>query len=367
MKNLKLKPLNLVYNIAVFVVLFAFVGVNVACAVPCGIVTGLVLGFVKTPEAALFMAVQKEIWEDHIEGGLYKDNPFLKTFKPADKENINGTTVHIPQAGKASDVKKNRTELPAEVKKRVDTPTSYQIGEFTSDPILITNADTKELSYDKRESAITEDRAKLAEEVAEDVLLSVVKPAFGTTQVIPATSILLTVGDAVPASAPSATGQRKGYQLNDMQRARSFFIRQKTWTEGKMFALITAEAEAQMFPANSQITATYMASVSETERRAGVMYKAFGFQIMTRSSVYVMDNAGAFKPSSAEGAATDVEGIVFYNGNNVEFAMGDVEFFEDLANPTYYGDIYSFLVRCGARARREKMEGVLVIKQAQAA
>ncbi|TZF81907.1 hypothetical protein FW774_17305 [Pedobacter sp. BS3] len=311
--------------------------------------------------------MQKDIWQNHIEENLYKDNAFLSTFVQVDKSYIDGRNVHIPQAGAASAVKKNRTTLPAEVKQRTDTPTSYQINEFTSDPILIPNADTHELSYDKRNSVLREDSAKLAEEVAEDVLLSMVKAAIGTTTALPAGNILSTTGDAVAATAPGATGNRKAYKLGDLQRAQSFFIRKKLWTEGRMYAIITGEAAAQMFPAESQVTATYMAAVSEAERRGGIMYSAYGFKIMVRSTVFVLDNTGAFKPLSAEGAATDNEGIVFYNGNCMEFAMGDVKFFEKTDDPTYYGDVYSFLVRCGARARRENFDGVMVIKQAATA
>lgn len=367
MKNLQLKPLNLFYNVLVFALLFAFVGINASLALPCGIATGVILGFVKAPRLALFMAIQKEIWANHIEEGLFKDNQFLKTFTLADKENINGRVVHIPQAGAASGVVKNRTELPAAPGQRTDTLTSYQIAEFTSNPIVVTNADTKELSYDKRDSVLRNDTAKLAEEVAEDVLMSVVKPAYGTTQQIPAGSILLTEGADTAATAPAATGTRKSYSITDLQRGRSFFKRQKTWKENMMFALLTAEAEAQMFPANNVVTATYMAAVSEDERRNGVMYKCQGFKIMSRSSVYTFNNAGAFKPQSAAGATTDDEGILLYNGLGVEFALGDIEVFEKLKDPTFYGDVFSFLARAGARAIREAYEGLLIIKQAKGA
>ncbi len=363
MKNFKFKPLNLLFNIAVFALLFAVMDVSVAYAVPAAVASGVVLGFFPVGNSVMQMAIQKEIWEKHIEGNLYKNNEFLKTFSQADKENIEGKTVHIPQAGSASGVVKNRSSLPASVAKRTDLPTSYQINEFTSDPILIPNADTVELSYDKRQSALEENTNKLTEEVAEDVLLSLVKPNYGTTQQIPGSSILLTTGANVAASAPGATGYRKAFQLSDFQKARTFFIRQKSWNEGKMFALITAEAEAQMFPADSVVTATYMQSVTEEERRSGVMYKVQGFKIMTRSSVYVFDNSGAFKPSSAAGATTDNEGVVFYNGSATEFALGDIKFFSSEDDPTYYGDIYSFLVRSGARAKRENFEGILIIKQ----
>lgn len=365
MKQIKLKPLNLLYNIVVFAVLFAFTGINALLAIPCGIATGILLGFAMSPSVAIYMAIQKQIWENHIEEGLYKDNQFLKTMRPADKENINGTTVTIPQAGAAAAVVKNRSSLPATVTQRTDIPTTYQIGEFTSDPMLVKHADTVELSYDKRESVLRDNQSKLAEEVAEDVLMSIVKPGVGTTTQIPAGSILVTAGADGDATAPSATGTRKKYVVTDLQRAQTFLIRKKAWKDGRMFALLTAEAAAQMFPADSQVTATYMAAVSEAERRQGILYKAYGFNIMVRSTVYLFDNAGAFKPLSANGAATDDEGILFYNGDAVEFAMGDVVAFENEKDATYYGDIFSFLVRCGARAVREAFEGLLIIKQAK--
>lgn len=371
MKNLKLKPLNLFYNILVLALLFAFIGVNVFCAVPCGLITGAVLALLKTclktRDFAIFMAIQKEIWENHIEENLYKDNQFLKTMRKADKENINGRTVTIPQAGAAAAVVKNRSSLPGTVTQRTDIPTTYQIGEFTSDPMLVKHADTVELSYDKRESVLRDNTNKLAEEVAEDVLLSIVKPGTGTTTEIPAGNILLTEGADGAATAPSATGTRKKYSPLDLQRGQSFLIRKKAWKNGRMFALLTAEAAAQMFPADSIVTATAMNNVSEEERRNGIMYKAYGFNIMVRATVYVFSGAGAFKPQSAAGAATDDEGILFYNGDNVEFAMGDVEAFENEKDATYYGDIFSFLVRCGARAMREAFEGLLIIKQAKGA
>lgn len=366
MKNLKFKPLNLLFNIAVMAMLFTLVGIHVAYAVPVGFATGVALGFVQTP-TVVYMAIQKEIWVKDIASNLYKGNAFLNSFSKAPKENIHGRTVHIPQAGVGGDVVKNRSVKPATVKERTDTLASYQISEFTSDPILIPNADTVELSYDKRQDVLQDEQSNLNEKVAEDVLLSVVTATGSTTTSLPAASILTTNGADVPATAPGATGNVKAYSVADLQRARSFFIRQKTWRENQMYALLTAEAEAQMFPADSVVTATYMASVTEEERRNGVMYKAHGFKIYTRSTVLLLNAAGAFKPLSAEPASTDVEGVLLYNGQNVEFALGEINFFEKLDDPTYYGDIYSFLVRAGARAKREKMEGVLVIKQAPGA
>lgn len=365
--KIKFKPLNLLFNIIVLAFLFSLTGVNVLYAVPAGIVMGAVLSCVSLKPLSLAMAVQREIWTKDIQEGLYKDNQFLKTFTPADSDNISGRTVHIPQSGGGSSVTKNRTAFPATAKRRTDDVSSYTIAEHTTDPIHISDAETVELSYDKRASAIREDQATLNEAVAEDMLVNVVKSPVSTTTQIPGSSILTTEGADVAASASSATGNRKAYTVKDLQRAANFLRRQKAWTEGKMFALLTPEAAAQMFPADSQITATYMASVSEQERRSGVVYKAYGFSVMLRSSVYVLDTAGAFKAISAAGAATDDEACLFYNGNCIEFALGDVKMFGNDDDATYYGDVYSFLVRSGGRAMREKYEGILLIKQAKGA
>ena len=110
-----------------------------------------------------------------------------------------------------------------------------------------------------------------------------------------------------------------------------------------------------------------MASVTEEERRQGMMYKAQGFNIFVRSSVYILAEDKTFKAFGSIVSATDSEGIFAWNKNMVEKAIGTTQAFEDLGNPAYYGDIYSFLVRMGGRAKRKNFEGVVVMKQASAA
>jgi hypothetical protein len=67
------------------------------------------------------------------------------------------------------------------------------------------------------------------------------------------------------------------------------------------------------------------------------------------------------------GSATDNAAVLCWQKNSVERALGMVDFFEDLGNPTYYGDIYSALVRVGGRIRRSDGKGILAIVQAAAA
>lgn len=370
MKNFK--PLNLLYNaLVLFVICAVFFGPSyemAAASVAAGAVSGTILSYV--PSTFAFMAIQVQIWENHIEQEIFKDNTFLRISHNADDYVINSRAVHIPQSGGSGNVVKNRTDVPANVRKRNDHDVIYLLDEFTTDPVYIPHADTKELSYDKRNSALSEDRDKLVQAVAEETiynwLSSPVFESYGATS-IPAANILQTTGDAVAATAPGATGSRKAATLTDLQRMQTYFRQKNRWFNGQMYCLLNPADLATMFPADSMITATYMQNVTEEERRMGVILKAQGWNIMTRNSVAVVADAGTVKAPGAAGVATDDEASLFWYKDAVEFAFGGVEAFENLKDPQYYGDIYSFLVRSGGRARRSGYEGIALLKQAKTA
>ena len=370
MKQFKIK--NYLFNfLVVLFVASLFTQITPMVAVgssAVAFVTGTVMSF--TPKLGLYMAIQKEIWQNHIESELFKNNDFLRASHKADSNVINARVVHIPQSGGSGNVEKNRTSLPANIRKRTDTDVVYVLDEFTTDPVTIPNADQHELSYNKRQSVLGEDMDNLKETVAEETIYSWLTSSaisgYGATA-LPSNSVKETTGDAVPASALSATGNRKAITLSDFQTAKTFLKKQKRWFDGKMYALITPEMEAQLFPADSILTATYQQSVSKKEQEEGVAYKLQGFKIFVRNSVVRLDNAGVIKAPEAVGAATDVEAAMFWYEKAVEFAYGATKAFENLNEPTMYGDVYSFLVRTGARARRSDYAGIMLIKQAQSA
>lgn len=314
------------------------------------------------------MALELEVWHETIQEKLLQDNSWLGQIADVSTDNIiNGTIVHIPQAGDPSGVVKNRSVFPATVSRRTDGEVLYKIDEYTTNPVHIKDAEKKELSYDKRRSVLDQDIANLSEEVAEGMLTNFIVSPVGTNATLPTSSILETSGDTVATGLAGSTGNRKAYQLSDLQKLQNFFRKQKAWNEGQMNVLLTPDAAVQMFPADSSITATYMAAVSEAERRLGIMYKVQGFNIFVRSNVYTLDASKAFKAFGAVVNATDCEGIVAWNKNMLEKAIGTTQAFGDEGNPLYYGDIYSFLVRMGGRARRKNFEGIVVLKQAAAA
>lgn len=372
MKNLVLKPLNLIYNVLIaFVVMAVLFGITpqvVVLSIAVGALSGIALGFVKNTPLAL-MAIQVEIWENHIEQEIFKDNTFLRKSYNADDYVINSKAVHIPQSGGSGNVVKNRAVVPATVRKRNDTDVIYLLDEFTTDPVLIPDADTKELSYDKRNSVLDEDRDKIVEVVAEETIYNWLNsPAYGTYGVtaLPAANKLLTSGNAVVGTAPGATGNRKAATLNDLQKMQTYFRSINRWFNDKMYCMLTPEMLAQIFPADSQITATYMQNVTESERREGIMFKAQGWKIMSRSTVTRTLVDGSIIAPGAIGNVDDDAASLFWYEKGVEFAFGGVEAFQDLGNPLYYGDVYSFLARSGSRARREDYKGVAILREDKA-
>lgn len=365
-----LKPLNLLYNfMVVFIVAALFFGATPAVAatsLAIGAATGTALSYL--PSSFAFMAIQVEIWQNHIEQEIFKDNTFLRHSHNADDNVINSRAVHIPQSGGSGNVVKNRTELPANVRKRNDTDVIYLMDEYTTDPVLIPHADTKELSYDKRASVLSEDRDALVESVAEETIYNWLhSPVNGSyaTSALPAANVLQTSGAAGAATAPDATGQRKIATISDLQRMQTFFRQKKRWFENRMYCLLSPADLATMFPADSMVTATYMQNVTEQERREGVILKAQGWKIMTRNTVAYVAADGTIKAPGAAGAADDDEASLFWYEKAVEFAFGGVEAFEKTGDPQFYGDVYSFLVRAGGRARRTGYEGIALLKQAK--
>jgi hypothetical protein len=338
-------------------------------AVALAFVSGTAMSFL--PKGT-FGAIQVEVWQNVIQEELFKNNEFLQ-FSVSQNDNVlDGRVVHLPQSGGSGNVEKNRSSLPATVRQRTDTDVVYVLDEYTTDPVHIKHADTVELSYDKVASVLREDTDKLAEEVAEEVLYSWLHSgAFGTygATAFPAANVLLTTGanGVANASAVGATGNRKMYTRADLQRMQTKFRQEKRWFNEQMYCLLDPLAAEEMFPVNDIITATYMNQVTEEERRMGILYKANGWKILIRSTVARVTAAGAILAPGAAGSATDDGASLFWYSQAVEHALGTVRAFENIGDPTFYGDIYSFLVRMGGRARRAGYSGIAVLKQAKTA
>lgn len=345
------KLIAIFFNLIVGVVLASAIGGGGWAAL--GIGAGL--SVVRTGATGLTMAIQKEIWENDIVEALWANNQFLQYAFNADQYVLAGKVVHIPQAGTSVSVSTNRSSLPATVTTRTDTEINYSLDELTTDPVRIPNADTVELSYDKRNSVLSDTKMSIAEAAALNLLFKWNPTAAG--------NIIRTTGSAVEAHTASATGNRKSITVADIKAAQKKF-NQWNIPANDRYMLIDADMYDQL---TADLTATQYRDFSAAlDVSNGVVGKLYSFNIMMRSTVARYTNATIPVPVlwSASGDAAHNAAALCWHKNSVERALGMVNFFEDLGNPAYYGDIYSALVRVGGRIRRNDAKGVLAIVQA---
>lgn len=354
---MKLKSLFVLLSALLFNIAGAS-AISLASGLPFGAVLGggAVLGlFGGAASGQMNMAIQKEIWMSTIVEGLFADNSFLSKAINADEFVKEGKIVHIPNAGAASKTEKNRTNLPAQVKKRTDKDLTFNLDEFTSDPVLIPNADTVELSYNKRESVVSQDRSKLHEDVANGFLYNWA-PAKAYT--------ILTTGDAIEAHTDAATGNRKAFTKKDVNNAMKRFNKDDVPQE-RRYLLIDADMYSQLLDSMTEKEADAFHNLADLKN--GVIGKLYSFNVMMRSKALRYTGATVAKEWETAGAATDCAGALAWHQNSVCRALGEVVAFENEGDPTFYGDVYSFLLRAGGRPMRDDMKGILAIVQDTAA
>ena len=300
------------------------------------------------------MAVQKEIWEDHIEGNLFKNNEFMLASTDAGQYVLNGKIVHIPQAGGTPNVVKTRTSLPAVVVQRTDTDVTYTLDEYTTDPILIPNIDLFELSYNKRESVLSEYEATLRQTIADNVLIDW-SPTGGVG------TILRTSGGATATTLAGTTGVRARCLVNDLKAGQLQLNKQNVPME-RRYALVSADMFQQL---TDDMSATqYRDFSAEYDAKNGVLGRLFGFNIMMRSGVVTYNAlATTVNAYGANANTTDNDAMLCWQADALERAVGQIKFFEQIGHPQFYGDVYSVSVRMGGRQRRYDGRGVVAIVQ----
>lgn len=337
-------------------------------AVVAGMTAFPVLAFVGLGALSLFAGgtqvqglilngVEKETWRPYIVERFWKDNAFLagKFYDESDAV-VAGRIVHIPQPGSKPSVVKNRNSFPAATVRRTDTDVTYTLDEYTTDPTHIPNIDAIHLSYSKQDSVLGDHMSTLNETVADDVLIK-----WGSSANV--VQVATTGGPGTPVQVAPITGQtgnRLAFHHTDLQK---LMIRMNADNVPKndRYVLIDDNMYEGFYNSLSDTQSKDFSRYNDAAN--GVIGRLHGFDIMTRSSVLLASNANAIKALGAAIAATDNLCSLAWQKNSVALAMGDVKLFEDKANPTMYGDVYSTLTMCGARARRADGKGIYVIRQ----
>lgn len=312
------------------------------------------------------MAIKKEIWAKYIVGNLFKGAEFMNFCKRADEFVLQGAVVHIQQAGAKPTVIKNRSTLPASILKRTDTDIVYLLDEYTSDPTLIANAEKYEESPEKLASVLDEHVQAIRESIGDDLIFNwlagfAASGVGSPSSAIAAATVIRTTGGNVAAHMPAATGNRKLFLKEDLQAARTLMNKRNISKEDR-YVLMSSDMLDQLM---QDPDLKKRDAALELDMKNGVIARLYGFNIFERSYVATYDNATTpvIKAVGAAGAATDNDVVLCWQKNEVEFALGTVNVFDETDRPEYYGDIYSALVRAGGRKTRKGAEGVIAIVQ----
>lgn len=300
------------------------------------------------------MALNKQVWLNTIVENFFPDNSFA-TKSIDDSVFVSNKTVHIPNAGAPSGVEINRSQKPASVNQRTDNDLTYDMDELTTNPIYIPNIDTVELSYDKRQSILQNDRMELQKQAHQNLLYR----WFATGKVVE------TKGDARDAHTSStATGSRKKLTKATILDLMVKFNQDDVPATGR-YILLDAVMYADLF--NDLTDKELSAFLASANAQQGVLGRLYGFDIMQRSQVLRLKADKSLLKWNANGAAGELAAGLAWQEQCVSRALGEVKMFDNMDDPTYYGDIYSFLMRVGGSYRRYDKKGIYVIAEAASA
>jgi hypothetical protein len=323
------------------------------------------LGFQSKAPKAAYMSLLTEVWSSQISENLYQNNDFMK--RATDHSMwVRYKTVHVPQSGAKPTVEKNRSVLPATIGSRTDSELTYNLNQYTADPILITNLEELQISYAKRQSVLMNIMSQLQFVVSTQTLY--------TWAPAGASRIVRTSGSTSTLNLPhtTATGSRKMLTFNDIQAAKQILDNDYVPAAGRILLIPSYMYNIDLLSISGVIQAE---SFGQAVAPSGVVARVAGFDIMVRPDVLVYDNTATPVIKGIEGdgsltsaAATDNGAILAYHPNFVAHALGSITPYYNAGSngsglPEYYGSIFSAEVMHGASLLYSNQKGVVAIVQ----
>ena len=95
----------------------------------------------------------------------------------------------------------------------------------------------------------------------------------------------------------------------------------------------------------------------------GTVGRLYGIDIFSRSGVLRMKANGEIITEPNGGDATEVAAGFAWQSGCVSHALGEAKMFSSMDDPTYYSDIYSFLLRVGGSHRRYDKKGIFLVAE----
>jgi hypothetical protein len=307
------------------------------------------------------MALIKEIWVSDVQEALNRNADFLP-YSVDHSAYIAFGTVHVPQSGSNPTVVKNPATFPLSINERTDTDRTYSLNQFALEPVLITNLDELQISYDKRQSVLGQQITTLTQRIGDEVAIS-----WSATG---AANIVSTTGSAVATSlAPGATGTRKAVTLADIASLASKLDKDNVPRQNRKL-LMSTDMFWELFAISDVIRASYNGFQSQPNVLAnGIVAMLYGFEIMMRPVVSVYANSTTVpKAFGAATATTDNLACIAFHSTTVARALGSMTPLYDSGSngngkPEYLGSIFNMEVMLGSAILRADMKGVAALVQ----
>lgn len=301
------------------------------------------------------MGLRTEFISTNIVENLYPDDKWVANCVDESRY-VMGVLVERPVAGAEPVVVENRVSLPAPVNQRLDTTAYYLIKEWTSNPDILTNADLKELNYNKKASLLF-NHAKAISKKSALGLLHAWLSASGNYNA--ALTTQRTTG--ANTTAHVGTGTRKLFTEDDLQKARTLFNKQDISVNNR-YALIDADMQDQLYnDLKTKYNEVYARDVID-----GNVSNLHGFKLLFRSSLLRFTNAGTpvVKLPDSSSANDDNSGVICWQADCVAKAMGSLEVYSPPSATGMYGaQTFEALLRMGGQKMRPDAKGILAIVQ----
>ena len=303
------------------------------------------------------MALLTEIWVTDIQEKLTENLGYLNM--SVDESSFatplasGRYAVHRPMAGTMPSVEKNRAVLPAQIEKRTDTDEVYYVNDYTTAPMLVSQLETYQISYDKRQSILRESLNRISERMAYDALVEWAATVSG--------KIVRTSGASTGALPPSGTGTRKKAAIADVAKLATIFDKDKVPANGRVLALPPDLYED--LATQSDVLSSFISG--KTVYPDGQLPRVYGFEVMKIVDLPIYTTALAVRPFGESGAAADNFAGLAWHRDFVAKAMLAPQIFESSRQPEYYGDLVSMMAYMGAaKVRPTTQVGVGALVQA---
>jgi len=302
------------------------------------------------------MGLQKEVWAADIKEQLFPSDSWMVESED-DSVFSDGKKVHRAVAGSLPGSARNRQTVPAQINRRTDQDTEYELDEFTTDPTLIQDIEEVEVNYQKRQSVLRQHTRQLNSDLAKWM-------AYNWAPEGSSAYIRTSGADrAALGTQFGATGNRKRINVADIFKAAQLFDDMEVPEEGRNI-LIPTGMYYDLVEAHWQDMLQLQAEGKAVLANGEVM-KLFGFKLYKRSAKNLLTYTNAATPVLRAPDASPLNTVnaaaLCWHRNFVTRAKGDIKVFENIDDATMYGSVFSALARAGGRHYYPDFTGVAAI------